>query len=203
MSAFSIVHDISIELQSQIADALRNTPDVNFDIGPGIEKISLISPGGKPPTDTVASLYLYHVDIDKHLRNQKPLPDPANDRQFRRPPLPLQLRYLFTPIGDDEPTNQLVLGRVLQHFHDNPVCSTLAGLPIGPSFGGASREVRIRPDMLSLEQLSQMWSAFSSPFRAAVAFLIEVAAIDSAEAPSEVPRTAEVIPAVGLLRRTP
>ena len=36
-----------------------------------------------------------------------------------------------------------------------------------------------------------------------VAFLIEVAAIDSAEAPSEVPRTAEVIPAVGLLRRTP
>ncbi len=118
MSAFSIVHDISIELQSQIADALRNAPDVNFDIGPGVEKISLISPGGKPPTDTVASLYLYHVDIDKHLRNQKPLPDPANDRQFRRPPLPLQLRYLFTPIGEDEPTNQLVLGRVLQHFHD-------------------------------------------------------------------------------------
>lgn len=201
MSTFSVVHDVSIDLQSQIATALRNTPDVDFDLGPGVGKISLISPGDKFPEDTVASLYLYHLDIDKFLRNQKLLPDPVSERQFRRPPLPLQLRYLFTPLGTDEPTNHLVLGRVLQHFHDNPVFSTLSGTPVGNSYGGANREIRVRPDMLSLEQLTQMWSAFSAPYRAAVSFLVEIIAIDSGQPPVEIVRTGEVIPATGLMRR--
>lgn len=200
MSTFAVIHDTSIELQLQIANALRNTPDVDFDLGSGVGKISLISPGEKFPEDTVASLYLYHLEIDKFLRNQRLLPDPVSDRQFRKPPLPLQLRYLLTPLGDDEPTNHLVLGRVLQHFHDNPVFSTVSGVPVGNSFGGASREIRVRPDMLSLEQLTQMWSAFSAPYRAAVSFLVEVIAIDSGQSPVEIVRTAEVIPATGLMR---
>lgn len=203
MSAFSIVHDVSIELQSQIANSLKNTPDVDFDLGAGVDKISLVSPGEKIADDTIASLYLYHLDIDKFQRNQRLLPDSTSDRAFRRPPLPLQLRYLFTPVGDDEPTNHLVLGRVMQHFHDNPVFSTLSGVPVGNSFGGASREIRVRPDMLSLEQLTQMWSAFSSPYRAAVSFLVEVVAIDSGQPPVEIVRSGEVIPATGLMRRRP
>ncbi|MGV8937569.1 MAG: DUF4255 domain-containing protein [Allorhizobium sp.] len=176
---------------------------MDFDLGAGVEKISLVSPGEKISDDTIASLYLYHLDIDKFQRNQKLLADPVSERAFRRPPLPLQLRYLFTPVGDDEPTNHLVLGRVMQHFHDNPVFSTLSGVPVGNSFGGASREIRVRPDMLSLEQLTQMWSAFSSPYRAAVSFLVEVVAIDSGQPPVEIVRSGEVIPATGLMGRRP
>ncbi len=201
MSAFSVVHDISIELQAQIADALRATPDVDFGVGGNNDKISLISPGGKIDPNAIASLYLFHLDIDKFQRNQRLLPDPVNERAFRRPPLPLQLRYLFTPVGDDEPTNHLLIGRTLQHFHDNPVFSTLSGIPVGNSFGGASREIRVRPDMLSLEQLTQMWSAFSAPFRAAISFLVEVVAIDSGQPPVEIVRADQVIPAVGLKAR--
>lgn len=200
MSNFTVIHDISIELQRQIANALRNTPDVDFDLGSGVGKISLISPGEKFAEDAIASLYLFHLEIDKFLRNQKMLPDPVSERQFRKPPLPLQLRYLLTPLGDDEPTNHLVIGRVLQHFHDNPVFSTLSGVPVGNSFGGASREIRVRPDMLSLEQLTQMWSAFSAPYRASIAFLVEIIAIDSGQPPVEIVRAAEVIPAIGLMR---
>jgi hypothetical protein len=203
MSSFSIVHDISIELQSQIVLSLKNAPDVDFDVDNGAEKISLVSPGAEIADNTVASLYLYHLDIDKFQRNQRLLPDGSSESGFRRPPLPLQLRYLFTPVDDDEATNHLVLGRVLQHFHDNPEFSTLSGVPIGNSFGGASREVRVRPDMLSLEQLTQMWSAFSAPYRTAVSFLVEVVAIDSGQPPIEIVRTGEVIPATGLLRRLP
>ena len=203
MSSFSVVHDISIELQSQIVLSLKNASDVDFDVGGGVDKISLASPGEPIEDNTIASLYLYHLDIDKFQRNQRLLPDGSSERGFRRPPLPLQLRYLFTPVGDDEPTNHLVLGRVLQHFHDNPEFSTLSGIPIGNSFGGASREIRVRPDMLSLEQLTQMWSAFSAPYRAAVSFLVEVVAIDSGQPAIELVRTSEVIPATGLKRRLP
>lgn len=201
MSAFSIVHDISLELQEQIASSLRTVPDVDFDLGPGVERISLVSPGEKLSDDAIASLYLYHLDIDKFQRNQRLLPDSTNDQAFRRPPLPLQLRYLFTPVDEEESTNHLVLGRVLQHFHDNPVFATLSGVPGGNSFGGASREIRVRPDMLSLEQLTQMWSAFSAPYRVAVSFLVEVVAIDSGQPPVEIVRSGEVIPATGLMRR--
>jgi hypothetical protein len=199
MSNFSIVHDISIEIRRQMAAALNNTSDVDFNIGNAIEKITLLSPGEKFADDAVASLYLYHLDIDKFQRNQKLLSDNKNDRAFRRPPLPLQLRYLFTPVDADELTNQLLLGRTMQHFHDNPVFSTLSGVPVGNSFGGASSEIRVRFDMLSLEQLTQMWSAFSAPYRVAISLLVEVVAIDSAQPTVEIVRSGEVIPAVGLM----
>lgn len=197
MASFDILQDVSTELRRQIFDALEATPDTDFGLQGSIERITLQSPGDQIPSNVVASLYLYHLEIDPNLRNQPYLPDRASDDRFRRPPLPLQLRYLFTPVDSDEGLNQLLLGRVLQHFHDFPNFGEVAGTPIGDAFGGASPEVRVKPDLLSLEQLSQMWNAFSQPYRIALSLLVEVVALDSGQPPLRRGRVGEVLTATG------
>lgn len=201
MSGFSILHDVSQELRAQIFAALDSAPDVNFPLTTPAANIALSPPNDTTDAGTLASLYLYHVDIDRHLRNQWPLPDPGRPDAFRLPPLPLQLRYLLTPVDEDELNNQLLLGRAIQHFHDAPNLATLDGAAIGDSFGGASPELRVRPDLLSMEQLSQVWSAFSTPYRLSVTLLVEVVAVDSARPPRRAPRVGETLVAAGLKER--
>jgi hypothetical protein len=195
--SFSVIQDISLELRRQIFAALQATPDTDFGLAGSIDVITLQPPSETLDAGIIASLYLYHVEVDKHLRNQRPLPDRIRDDEFRRPPIPLQLRYLFTPVDDDETVNQLLLGRVVQHFYDAPHVVTLSGEPIGDAFGGASPTVRIKPDLLSLEQLSQIWNAFSTPYRIALAFLVEVVAIDSALPNERRHRVEEMVLGVG------
>ncbi len=195
MSNFSVIHDTSIELRRQIFEALAATPDTDFGVT-SIERLTLMSPGETLDNNTVASLFLYHLDIDAHLRNQRPLPDASREDRFHRPPLPLQLRYIFTPVGD-EATNQLLLGRVLQHFHDFPSFRSMSGAAIGNSRGAASPELRVVPDLLPVEQLTQLWNAFSAPYRTAISLLVEVIAVDSGLPAQQRRRVQDMLPGIG------
>lgn len=197
MSDFGIVSDVTTELRRQIFAALQETPDTDFGLGGTLDRITSRSPGETLDTGTVASLYLYHVDINQHVRNQLPLPDRIRPDSFRKPPLPLQLRYLFTPVGDDEGINQMLLGRVLQHFHDFPSFESVSGHAVGDAFGGVSPQLHVKPDLLSLEQLSQLWNAFSTPYRIALGLLIEVVAVDSGQPPERRERVDEFLVASG------
>jgi hypothetical protein len=198
MSAFSIIQDTGLELRRQIFDALEATPDTDFGLNGNIDRIRIAAPAENLPNGTLAVLFLYHIDIDRHLRNQRPLPDRDDPSIQRKPPLPLQFRFLFAPIDDDDTVNHLVLGRVLQHFQDQPFIATIAGEPLDDSFGGASPALRVKPDMLTVEQLSQLWNALSAPFRLSIGFLVDIAAIDSGEPPRRMPRVDELLVATGI-----
>jgi hypothetical protein len=198
MSSFSIVQDTGLELRRRIFDALETTPDTDFGLNGNIDRIRIAPPGEDLPQNSVAALFLYHIDIDRHLRNQRPLPDRDDPSLQRKPPLPLQFRFLFTPVDDDDSINHLILGRVLQHFHDHPFITTIAGQPLDDSFGGATPALRVKPDMLTVEQLSQLWNALSAPFRLSIAFLVDIAAVDSGGPPPRSPRVEELLAATGL-----
>ena len=197
VSNFSIVQSISAELRRQIIMALDATPDSDFGVDGNVEKVAFESPAANLPESTLASLFLFHIGIDGHRRNQRPLPDPDADDQFRKPPLPLRLRYLFTPVSAEEATNQLLIGRLIQHFHDQPSFDTLSGVPLGDSHGGAPRRILVRFEMFEIEQLTQIWSAFSKPWRLTLPLLIETAAIDSARPPQQLPRVDQFATGVG------
>ncbi len=198
MSSFSIIHDASLELRRRIAAALEATPDTDFGLGGSSDRIRVAPPGDDLPDNTLAALFLYHIDIERHLRSPRLLPDRQDPSIQRRAPLPLQLRYLLVPVDDDDTVNQLVIGRVLQHFNDLPFISVLDGEPMDDSYGAASPEMRIKPEMLSLEQLSQLWNALSTPFRLSVGLLVDVAVVDSGLAPRQIPRVNQLVPATGL-----
>jgi hypothetical protein len=198
MSSFSIIQDTGLELRRRIFAALEATPDTDFGLNGSIDRIQIAPPGDELPNGTLAALFLYHIDIDRHLRNQRPLPDRDDASIQRKPPLPLQFRFLFAPVDDDDTVNHLVLGRVLQHFQDQPFITTIAGEPLGDSFGGAAPALRVKPDMLTVEQLSQLWNALSTPYRLSVGFLVEIAAVDSGDPPRRAPRVEELLAATGI-----
>ena len=75
MSGFGVIHDVSLELRRQVFTALSATPGTDFFLDDEGTNITFSAPGDDLPEGTMASLYLYHLDVDKHLRNQRPLPD--------------------------------------------------------------------------------------------------------------------------------
>ncbi|MEV4352269.1 DUF4255 domain-containing protein [Actinoplanes sp. NPDC049596] len=195
MSGPSVISEVTAELRRRLFEAFRALPDDEL----GVSSLEDIALG--PPKDlgqsVVASLYLYLVDIDEHLRNQPPRPDRDDQGLVRRPPLPVRLHYLFTPVSREEETNHILLGRFLQHFHDFPTFSTLDGTPIGDSFGGAPSALRATPEPLTIEQLSHLWTGFTAPLRVAVPLRVESVAVDSGEPPRRSPRAGQVLTAVG------
>jgi hypothetical protein len=199
MAKFTVIGDVTLELRSQIYQALTSASIVDFNLGAEAQAI-FVGPPGSDDMDSqaVVALYLYHVVPSKHLRNQRPLPDPADPGRFRRPPLPFELRYLLVPLVDDE-TGHQHLGRVLQHFHDHHSFSELTGEPIGDSFGGASGQVRVSIDPLPMDQLTQLWSAFNAPYRLSLGLLVELVPIDSAAPSDRVPRVDEALVLTGTM----
>ena len=198
MSSFSIIQDTALELRRRIFAALEAIPDTDFGLNGNIDRIRVAPPGDELPNGTLAALFLYHIDIDRHLRNQRPLPDRTDPSLQRRPPLPLQFRFLFTPVDNEDTVNHLVLGRVLQYFQDEPFITTIAGQPLDDSFGGAEPALRVKHDVLTVEQLSQLWNALSAPYRLSIALLVDIAAVDSGEAPRRAPRIEELLAATGI-----
>ena len=198
MSSHSIIQDISRELRRRIHQALADTPDTDFGLSTPEQDISLSPPAPPSNTPPLLSVYLYHIEPDANLRNQPKLSSGPNALRF--PPLALQLHYMITALNEDEDRNHLVLGRVLQHFHDEPFLGQIGNAPLGDSFGGASPEVRVTLENLTLEELSRVWTALQSGYQLSVAYRVQVVAVDSALPEVDARRVQEIDTAVGTLQ---
>ncbi len=196
MSAHTIINDVSLELRSRIFAAMNSAVGVTLGFTDESTNIVLEPPHDSPDNNTRLSLYLYHIGINNTQRNQNKLAQPGRDDELRSPPLPLELKYLATPV-DDEESNQLVMGRLLQFVYDNPRIDSLDNQPIGNSFGGGSPTLRILPDLLNVEQLSQLWNAFNQPYRLSLAFQVDIVTVDSANAPEIAPRVTDLLAVAG------
>lgn len=195
MPRFSALNDIARVLQAQIVNTLSSAPDIDFPVTS--ETVPLAPPSDDLASEVVAILYLYHIEIDPHQRNRKLIPDASDPSLMIKPPLPLQLRFLFVPLAPDDETNQLMLGRVLQHFHDHPNFQPMPGTSLGSSRGEGASQLRVRFDLTTYQDLSQLWSSLSRPFRLSAGLLVDVVSIDSGLAAENIPRTGSI---VGLTR---
>ncbi|MGK6353932.1 DUF4255 domain-containing protein [Sphingomonas sp. DT-207] len=199
MARFTVIGDVTLELRAQIYAALDGAPFVDFGLAPISQAIYVGPPDGDDIDDNaVVALYLYQVLPSGHLRNQRLLPDSENPSRFRKPPLPLELRYIVIPLENDE-TGHQHLGRIVQHFHDHHSFDTLDGEPLGDSFGGAASTLRVGIDPLNMDQLTQLWSAFSSPFRLSLGLRVELVAIDSGLPLETLPRIDETVLVTGTM----
>jgi hypothetical protein len=200
VSAHTIINDVTLELRRRIFSAMNSAVGVTLGFADEATNIVLEPPHKGPDSGTRMSLYLYHIGINNEQRNQRMLAQPGRDDELRLSPLPLELKYLVTPI-DDEESNQLIMGRLLQFVYDSPYIDSITNQAIGNSFGGASRVLRIVPDLLNVEQLSQLWNAFNQPYRLSLAFQVDVVALDSAIAPVVAPRVTDLLAVAGRKER--
>jgi hypothetical protein len=152
--------------------------------------------------DTGLSVWLYQIARDPELLNL-PQERLTTDRSARRP-LPLRLHYLLTPVVQDEdPGNndpgmeQLIIGKVLQTFHDHP---KLSGVQLRGSLTGSGTSIRVRLEPLALEEITRVWDALESSYQLCVSYEVSLVMVAS---DSESVRTApveSVEPEHGLMR---
>ena len=129
------------------------------------------------------NLFLYRTSIDAAWRNQDP---PAiRPGEYGQPPLPLVLSYLITGYGenDDEILAHRLLGIAMGVLNDRPVLSRAqiasALPPPGSDLQNQVERVRITPDPRPQDEISRMWTTFSTGYRLSVSYDVAVVLIDS------------------------
>lgn len=176
-----MVRDASLALRQLLFDASISVSDVDFGIDNQATHISLNPPTDDIGDDALLSVYLYHIGPDASLRNQQALP--VGTAGLVKPPLALRLSYLITPLLGTEALSQMLLGRVMQALHDEPLITALGGSPMNDSNGGGSPAIRVWMEPLALEELTRIWHALGTDYRLSLAYQLRVVLIDSAIPP--------------------
>lgn len=172
MSDFTVIGDIGETLKKLLED------DPWTGISPKPE-ITLKSPkeikddGGS--TNKV-SIFLYQILENPYLKNEEP--KRIDDTHFQSPPLSLDLIYLVTPYSEDKTQEKIILGKVMQIFHDNAI---LIGTALQGDLSETDEEIKLLFNPISLDDLTKIWSAFQEvAYRLSVSYMVTPVRIDSA-----------------------
>jgi hypothetical protein len=191
----------SLTLQSVLERSFAADPDLGKLFGAsGSAKISLATPDGMESTgESGLSMWLYRLVRDDQTLNQPPrriAPDLAEHRK-----LPVRLHYLMTPIVTGKAnapapeTEQLIIGRVLQTFHDDPL---LSGADLAGSYSGTAMQLAARLETLGLDETSRIWEGLERSYQLSISYEITVVVIASALAPAVAPPVTIAIPKIVL-----
>ena len=131
------------------------------------------------PMEEGISLFLYRVEINAALRNF-----PAKtglDGITRRPPLPLDLYYLLTVWAKDAVKQQRILGWAMRTLEDAPILSAgrLNHFGTETDVFQPNETVEVIFHSLSLQDMSNLWSAFKISVPSSVGYIARIIGIDS------------------------
>ena len=126
------------------------------------------------PESNALSVYLYRVVENPDLKNRHLEVADAHRQIF--PPLALNLYYLMTPITNSADNDHALLGKALQIFYRN---SGVCGSALKGILAGTDLKLRVILNPISLDELSNLWSAFLRPYRLSVSYEVKVVFIDS------------------------
>jgi hypothetical protein len=133
------------------------------------------------------NLFLYATHINSALSNM-PLPGQVRNGENAAPPLALVLHYLLTAYGanDDDIAGQTLLGQAMSALHDHPLLgmADIEGIAPDSALQRQIERLRITPEVLSLDDMSKLWSSFQTEYRLSTGYQISVLLIDSSRAAS-------------------
>lgn len=176
MSEYSSLRRVSLALAARLRLAFVADPQLN-PLFTGTHVVSLETPKEmrKPPPAVGLSLWLYLVQRDPFLANRPP--ERVDEGHVRLAPIPVDLHYLVTPITDDPETEQLIMGKILEVFHER------AFLLPDPAFPELVDELRISLEPLDLESITRVWTALEEPYQLCASYLVEAVRVSPGEAP--------------------
>jgi hypothetical protein len=185
MSEYTALREASLTLADLLRSAFLADPALQ-PLFAGGHIVSLRTPKEMrtvQPLQVGLSIWMYQVERNEFLNNR-----PSERVDFagvRRPPLPVNLHYLLTPITDDPATEQAIMGKVLQVLHDDAI------LPPGPARPELQDELRVTLENLNLDSVSRIWTALEEPYRLSTSYLVQVVHIRSGKQPDEAPPVLE------------
>ncbi|RYG23002.1 DUF4255 domain-containing protein [bacterium] len=193
---FTALRATSLTLARFLQAQFEEEPSLGtlFGAGGGM-KVSLNTPQEMVDEGTEGvSVWLYRIERDAdrlNLPRERPSPN-----EVRRPALPLRLHYLITPITkaqtDAGPeTEQALLGKTLQVFHDHPV---LGPVDMRDDFRGTGRQIAMRLESLGQDEISRIWDALGGSYQLSVSYEASLVTIDSALVPETIAPVTVAVP---------
>ncbi len=175
MSGYTIILEVSKFLRKTLWNGFKDDTTLTQHISEE-GAIVLLNPADvvSDKNDRRLSFWLYQVQENPFLRNQPPSRIPQQDDTLRFPPLALNLFYLLTPSTNSTEGDQMVLGRSMQIFYDNPIL-----LLESSEQQGSAEELHIKMCQRDLRELSEVWEVLQQPYRLSVTYEVCVTRIDS------------------------
>ncbi|MFC4158628.1 DUF4255 domain-containing protein [Chitinimonas lacunae] len=204
------IRDVSQSLRRFVELALQDDPELSPYFDPadpnpdaiGTMIVTLDNPQELEEKENEGvSIWLYLLQREECTLN-RPLRRVAADKLERRP-LPLRLHYLITPLVDHSTRNdateleQLILGKILQTFHDE---SSLSGARLLASLAGSGLELFMRLETLSLEEITRVWDALDKPYQLCVSFELSIVPITSGQDAEQVKPVDALVSETGAAR---
>ena len=201
MSDYRAIAGVSASLRN----LLRNRMEAPVDVTIAPPDVTINGVAGRR-----LNLYLYEVGENGSLKNQE-IPGHGHPSAYGRPPLSLNLRYLFTAHGDNETAAdadlvaQQILGDAMRVLHDFAIITPnlredddpTRPRILDPSLVGEFEQVKVILQPTNLEDFSKIWSALpQANFRRSVAYEVSVVQIESRR-PGRFPRPVGEPPAGG------
>lgn len=185
LTAFRATTNTLVEfLQARLESDIVLGPSFNAGLG-GAMRVMPMTPSEMAGHHEGLSIWLYRIVRDEDRLNLPPRRISRSETDHR--PLPMRLHFLATPITDSAATTgpmteQVILGKVLQVFHDTP---QIAGTDLADDYSGTTVQLNVRLESLTLEELTRVWEALQTSYQTSVSYEVTGVDIDSALQPSQ------------------
>lgn len=162
----------------RVSESLRNLLLGEMDLTPQVP-VTVLAPdelGG----ERRINLFLYRLRDNPQLSHGDWQVKSGSSGQLVPPPLSLSLYYLMTPYA----LNDVSLGNAAAHEILGEAMRVFAEFPVVPEpylagdLAASREEIKIYQNGLDMEELSQVWSTFSQPFRLSVLYEVSVVQLD-------------------------
>jgi Pvc16 N-terminal domain len=200
---FTHIRAASLTLQNVLEQSFRADPSLAQMFDPsqgGTAIVSLATPDGMEAAGDIGlSMWLYRLIRDEQTLNRPPRRVSAT--LTHRQPLPVRAHYLMTPIVTGNAkipapeAEQLIIGRVLQTFHDEPLIS---GPDLEGSYQGTAVELAARLETLGLDETSRIWEGLERSYQLSISYEVAIVMIGSALRPLTAPPVTVVMPEVAI-----
>jgi hypothetical protein len=200
---FTALYSTSIALSNYLRASLQAVPAPGLGFGGGGRVVSINSPREmrEEADQEGLSVWLYRAVRDDQRLG---IPDErVGPNQLRRPPLPLRLHYLMTPVtykggaGGAPDIEQKVMGRVMQALHTRPI---LRGVDLsGTDFEGTETQLNVRLETLSLDETSRVWEALEGSFQLAISYEVSIVNVAADLQPMKVTPVDIVMPETAII----
>ncbi len=146
--------------------------------------------------DTGVNVFFYQATPNLAWRNECLPSRNVRAERIANQPLALDLHYLVSAHSDNDLFSEILLGSAMHTLHENTVFSrgevqsllaTASSDAVRNALTGSGLEnqmelVKVTPEYLSNEDMSKLWSAVQSNYRASAAYKVTVVLIEADEA---------------------
>lgn len=178
-----------------VGESLKTLLEEEMSVTPSAP-VTLLAPDESGATRRI-NLFLYKIQENNFLKNKDWEVSKTDPARIVPPPLSLNLCYLLTPYAqnDAETGNTSaheILGDAMRVLYQFPV---IPNMHLAPGLVDAREQIKIMQLPMDLDEISKIWSTFSTPYRLSVAYEVSTVQLDPVDADQEM---AERVRSIGV-----